>query len=117
MNGSMILHVGYSAFAVFISACSQVLLKKEAIQEHKSKIREYLNVRVISAYLIYILATLLSVAAMRIIPLSLDAVIQATGYIYVWIFDIKFFRESVNANKIIGMLMVIFGIIVFYVWR
>ena len=116
MSSSMVLCVGCSVLAVFISACSQVLLKKEAMQEHESKIREYLNIRVALAYSIFIVATLLSIVAMRVIPLSLDSVIQTMGYIYVWFFGVKFFREKVSINKIIGMVMIIMGILIYSVF-
>lgn len=46
---SIILLIG-----VFIGAVSQVILKKAAMQEYDSKIKEYLNVRVIFAYILFL---------------------------------------------------------------
>ena len=37
-------------FSVFISAVSQILLKKSALERHTSWIREYLNIKVISLF-------------------------------------------------------------------
>ena len=39
--------------SVFISAVSQILLKKSALEEHKSFIFEYLNFKVILAYFLF----------------------------------------------------------------
>ena len=39
----------------FISAISQVLLKKSAMKTYSSRIREYLNPQVITAYVIFVI--------------------------------------------------------------
>ena len=41
-------------FSVFISSCSQILLKKGANKTYKNIIQEYLNPLVIGAYTIFI---------------------------------------------------------------
>lgn len=105
----------YSLFILFgtlISAISQVLLKKAALRTYPSKIREYLNPIVITAYLIFVIATLCSVIAYRGVPLSLGPVLEATSYIYVTIFGVKFFHEKVNKLKILALILIIVGIIV-----
>ena len=43
---------------VFISAISQVMLKKSAVKKYDSRIKEYLNPLVIFAYFIFFIATL-----------------------------------------------------------
>lgn len=99
------------AFGVFISSVSQVFLKKEAIREHSSWIREYLNFRVLFAYGIFFLATVCSIYAYRTLPLSLGAAIEATGYVYITVFGALFFGERPTGKKLIALGLIIVGVI------
>lgn len=106
------LYVGVLLFSVFISAISQVMLKKAAQQEYKSKVREYLNFRVIGAYAIFIAATFLTIFAYRAVPLSLGAVLEATSYLYVTFFGVTIFKEKVTRRKLFALVLIISGIAV-----
>ncbi|MCI1304760.1 MAG: EamA family transporter [Lachnospiraceae bacterium] len=112
MTKTVALYSLFILFGTFISAISQVMLKKAAMKTYPSKIREYLNPLVISAYLIFIVATLCSVIAYRGVPLSLGPVLEATSYIYVTIFGVKIFHEKVNRKKILALVLIIAGIVV-----
>lgn len=113
MNNSVIGFALLNLFGVFISAISQVLLKKSASREHASAIREYLNPLVIFAYMLFLSATLLSVISYRGIPLSMGPILDATGYIYVTIFGVIIFHERLNRRRLIALLLIVLGIIVF----
>ncbi|MCF0130440.1 MAG: EamA family transporter [Pseudobutyrivibrio sp.] len=97
---------------VFISAVSQVLLKKAANRQYDSVIKEYLNWRVILAYSIFVAATLLSIYAYKVVPLSLGPVLEATSYIYVTFFGVKIFGEKIGRLKAIAIVLIILGIII-----
>ena len=112
MTKTVALYSLFILFGTFISAISQVMLKKAAMKTYSSKIREYLNPLVLSAYLIFIVATLCSVIAYRGVPLSLGPVLEATSYIYVTIFGVKIFHEKVNRKKILALALIIAGIVV-----
>lgn len=99
-------------FGVFISAVSQVLLKKAANKTYSSWIREYLNAPVIIAYGIFFLSTFLTIIAYRVVPLSLGAVLEATSYIYITVFGVTIFRERVTIRKNIALLLILFGIVI-----
>ena len=103
MNRQMIPYAALMLVGTFISAVAQVLLKKEAQVRHGSVIEEYLNPRVIIAYIIFFGATFLSIFAYRVVPLSMGPILEATGYIWVTIFGVTIFRERMNKTKIIGM--------------
>ena len=109
----MTLYVGIFLFGVFISAVSQVLLKKSAGRQYSSAIREYLNPLVIVAYAMFFGATLLSVYAYKGIPLSMGPILDATGYIYVTIFGITIFHEKLNARRVLALALIILGIVVY----
>ncbi len=113
MKHELLLYAGLLLFGVFLSAVSQVMLKKAALKEYSSKIKEYLNPLVILAYVIFVGTTLISVYAYRVVPLSLGPILEATSYIYVTIFGIVIFRESINVRKISGLLLIIAGIAVY----
>ena len=61
----MLPSIGIAMLGVFVSAVAQVLLKKESLVEHDRVIDEYLNARVVVAYLMMFAFTLMSVRAAR----------------------------------------------------
>lgn len=116
MNGFDIRYAALALLSVFISAISQVILKKSAQKTYDSVIKEYLNIPVISAYAIFFIATILTVLAYKGIPLSMGAVLESTGYIYVTVFGVKIFHEKITPQKIIALVLIISGIIVYSLW-
>lgn len=116
MNKKLLLYASLILLGTFISSIAQVLLKKESAREHDSVIREYLNPRVIIAYVIFFGATLLSIFAYRVVPLSMGAILEATGYIYVTVFGVTIFHEKLNRKKTAALLLILAGIAVYAVW-
>lgn len=100
-------------FGVFISAVSQVLLKKSAMKERKSRIQEYLNPLVITAYTIFFLATVLTIISYRVVPLSLGPILEATSYLYVTAFGVLIFKEKLSARKISALVLIVAGITIY----
>ncbi len=100
-------------FSVFISALSQVLLKKSALIKYDSFIKEYVNIYVIPAYGIYFLAVFLDLIALKKVPLSFVPVAEASSYVFVLLFGKIFFKESFSPRKIIAMGLILTGIVVF----
>ncbi|MBP3772411.1 MAG: EamA family transporter [Treponema sp.] len=111
----MILYSAILILSVFISALSQVLLKKSALKSYASFIREYLNFYVIPAYAIYFLAVFLDLLALRKVPVSFVPVAEASSYIFVLLFGRIFFKETFSKRKILAMILILAGIIVFVV--
>lgn len=116
MNHELVKYAAILLFGVFISAVSQVLLKKATQKEYKSVIKEYLNPFVISAYVIFVLSTLLSVYAYKVVPLSMGPILEATSYIYVTFFGVKFFKETMTKKKWCALALIITGIVVYAVF-
>jgi len=100
---------------VLISAVSQVILKTSANKTHSSIIKEYLNLRVVLAYTLFFGASLLGVTAYRYIPLSLGVVLESTGYIYIPFLSFFFLKERVTGKKALGMIVIIAGILVYFI--
>ena len=97
--------------SVFISSVSQIILKKSAKITYKSWWKEYLNLYVIVAYIIFILSTFITMYAYRGVPLSFGPILEATGYIYVTIMSAFFLKEKVSKRKYIGVAIIILGVI------
>ena len=100
-------------FGVFISSVSQIILKKSAQKEYPNKIREYLNARVIFAYIIFFGATLCSIMAYKVIPLSLGPILESAGYIFVAVLSWLFLKEKITKKKMLGLSIIIIGIIIY----
>lgn len=113
MSAALILYSCILLFGTFISAISQVLLKKAALEDHDSRIAEYLNFRVILAYSLFFLSSLLCIFAYRVVPLSFGPVLESTSYVYVTIFGVIFFNEKVTAKKIVALALILIGIGIF----
>ena len=98
---------------VFISSFAQVLLKKAAEKHYDSLIKQYLNFPVLSAYAIFFLATFASIFAYRAVPLSMGAILDATGYIFVTLFSRAVFHEKIGWKKLFAQMLIIAGIVVY----
>lgn len=99
--------------SVFLCAASQVLLKKAALRRHDSVVAEYTDWRVLVGYALFFGCTLLTMLAYRGIPLSLGPVLESTSYIYVTIFGVIFFQEKMNKQKMLSILLIILGILIY----
>lgn len=99
--------------STLISSFSQILLKKSAKKKYKSKLKEYLNPLVIIAYIMAFGCTLISVLALRVVPLSMSPILEASGYIFVAVLSYVFFREKLTKKQFWGMTLIISGIVIY----
>ncbi len=101
---------------IFACSCSQILLKNSATREHKNWLASMLNWRVILAYTIFFGSMLINVAAMRRgMNLKELPALEASGYIFVPILSFFFLQEKIGWQEIFAMLLIVGGIIVFYI--
>ncbi len=98
---------------VIISAFAQTLLKKSAMVDRKNKIKEYLNAQTIIAYTIFFSATLCSVFAYKYVPLSMGPILGTSEYIFITVLSYIFLKEKVNKKKLMGLLIIICGILIY----
>ena len=106
------LHVFIYVFSVFISSVSQIILKSSADMKYDNKLKEYLNPRVIIAYGIFFLATLVTVYAYKGIPLSAGPILETTGYLWISMLGYFILKEKISRRKLIGLVIVVAGIII-----
>ena len=99
--------------SVFISSVSQILLKKSAEIKYPSKIREYLNPYVIIGYGLFFGCTLVSMFALKVVPLSMSPMIESCGYIFVALLSFFFLKEKFTKRQLIGAALIVIGVVVF----
>jgi len=102
-------------FSVFISAVSQILLKKSALEKHSSWIREYLNVKVISAYFLFFCAVLIDLIALKFIPVSFVPVIETSSYIFIILFSRIIFQEKISIKQYLAIGLILTGILIYVI--
>lgn len=105
-------YIGLFLFSVFISSCSQILLKKGANRTYKNIIQEYLNPLVISAYSIFLLSSFLTMYSYKYVPLSIGPMIEAVGYVFVAVLGRIFLKEKINKKMALGMGLILIGIVI-----
>lgn len=113
MSDSLLLYSGVLLLGTFISAVSQVILKKAALKTYNSKIKEYLNLPVLFAYTLFVLTTLMCIVAYKVVPLSFGPVLESTSYLYVTVFGVIFFKERLTKKKALALALIIAGILVY----
>ena len=99
--------------ATIFSAGSQVLLKVEARQEHKSWIYEYLNWRVITAYFIFFCVLLSTTFAYTHVDMKYGPVIDTFTYVFVMLFSYVLLKEHFTKGQLIGNLIIIAGVLIY----
>lgn len=110
--------VGYGLIyitGVFISSIAQLLLKKSSSISYDNKLKEYLNFKTIFAYFIFFSATLLSLFSFKGLPLLYGTLLGTTEYIFVTILSYLFLKEKISFRKLLGLILVIIGIIVYFI--
>lgn len=97
----------------FFSAFSQILLKQSANREHKRGVYEYLNWRVITAYLIFFGVLLLNTYAYTHVPYKYGSVIDTFTYVFVLLLSRFLLGEKITKGKLAGNLIIITGILIY----
>lgn len=99
--------------SVFISSVSQILLKKAANKTYANRLQEYMNPLVIIAYGMFFCSVILTMLALKYVPLSLSPILESTGYIFVSVLGYFFLKERFGKKKILGFCLILAGIIIF----
>ena len=100
-------------FSVLISSISQILLKKSADKTYDSRLKEYLNPLVIIAYGMFFCSMMITMYCYRYVDVSAGPIFESAGYIFVGVLGYIFLKEKFTAKKIIGMLLIMLGIVIF----
>ena len=107
------LYIGIYLLGVLISSISQVLLKKAALHTYDSPLKEYLNPLVITAYAFFFGATLMTILAYKVVPLSFGPVLESSSYLYVTVFGVLIFKEKMTKKKAAALALILMGIVIY----
>ena len=111
MNSGFLL---LAFFSVVIASFSQVILKMGAGRTYNSKIREYLNVYVITGYgMLFVSMVITVIVYSRLSYLSVP-VIEAVGYVLVPVLSYFIFKEKFTKRKLLGIVFILTGIVIYY---
>lgn len=111
MNNMFLL---IALFSVIIASFSQVMLKLGAGKAYNSKIREYLNFYVIIGYGMLFLSMILTIVAYSHLSYLSVPVVEAVGYVLVPVLSYLIFKEKLTKRKLLGILFILLGIMVYY---
>lgn len=101
--------------SVIIASFSQVLLKKSAMNQYDSFIREYLNIWVITGYFMMFASVFLTMIVYRGMDYMNVPVLEAIGYVLVPVLSYFFFKEGLTKKKCLGVACILIGVFVYYV--
>ena len=113
MSNEMLIHCGIMLLGVLMGGGSQILLKLAANKKYDKWIFQYLNPFVIIAYGIFVLSTVCTVIAYRVVPLAMSPVWTSGSYIAVTAMSYFILKEKPNKKKLIGIAIIAIGILVF----
>ena len=100
--------------ALLIASISQVLLKISAQRTYTNIIREYLNVFVIGGYALLMLSMVIDIFCYGGLGYLGVVVMEPISYVMVMFLSRVIFKEKIVPSKIVGMVLIIAGIAVFY---
>ena len=109
-NGFLLL----ALLSVVIASFSQVMLKLGAGKTYNSKIREYLNVYVITGYGMLFVSMVITIVAYSHLSYLSVPVVEAVGYVLVPILSYFIFKEKLSKRKLTGILFILTGIFIYY---
>ncbi|WP_274421248.1 EamA family transporter [Blautia sp. XA-2221] len=99
--------------SVFISSVSQIILKKAADKTYESTLKEYMNPMVIGAYGLFFCSVILTMLALKHVPLSMSPILESSGYIFVSVMGYIFLKERFSRRKLMGFALILAGIVIF----
>ena len=90
------------------------MLKLGAGKTYNSKIREYLNVYVITGYGMLFVSMVITIIAYSHLSYLSVPVVEAVGYVLVPVLSYFIFKEKLTKRKILGILFILTGIVIYY---
>jgi len=100
--------------SVGIASFSQVMLKLGAGKTYNSKIKEYLNIYVITGYGMLFVSMVITIIAYSHLSYLSVPVVEAVGYVLVPVLSYFIFKEKLTKRKILGILFILAGIVIYY---
>ena len=68
---------------------------------------------VIGAYGLFFCSVILTMIALKYVPLSMSPILESTGYIFVSVMGYFFLKEKFSRRKLAGFALILAGIVIF----
>ena len=99
---------------IILTSIAHLLLKKGSVSAAATGRKMYLHPLSIMAYLLFAIAALLSIFAMKGLDLKVFFALTSLTYICIPLLSFAFLKESATRNKLLGIIIISFGVIIFY---
>lgn len=83
------------------------------VKKYKSLLIEYLNPFTLTSYVIFVIATFLTIFSYKVVPLSMAPILGTSEYFFVAALSRIFLKEKINWKKALGLGVIIIGILVY----
>jgi len=104
----------YLVLVIASTGFSQTLLKLGANQAHEKKLFvAYVNPYTLTAYNLYVLATLFTVYALKDTSLKLFYSTTSLKFVLILILSKLMLQEKIDSKKVIAIGFIVFGVIIF----
>jgi drug/metabolite transporter (DMT)-like permease len=112
----MIFSLFLAFLAVILTGISQVLLKIGSAHQGKRKesvLTAYLNRPTFIAYGLFLIVTVISVIALKEMPLKVFYTITSLNFVIILGLSWWYLKEDVNMKMVAGTILIISGVLVF----
>ncbi|MDD1697767.1 MAG: EamA family transporter [Methanoregula sp.] len=112
----MIFSLSLVFIAVLLTGISQVLLKIGAAHQGDQKnpvLAAYLNFPVITAYALLVFVTVITVIALKEVPLKMVYAITSLNFVVVTILSHWILKEQIGKRMIVALGLIVSGILIF----
>jgi len=103
------IYLIFAFIAILLTGIAQILLKMGS----KNEVSAYYNKYSISGYFLLIIVTIFGILALKGLELKFYYALASINYILVLIFSYIILKEEITKNKIIGIMIIVWGIILF----
>ena len=79
---------------------------KRQDKTYESTLKEYMNPMVIGAYGLFFCSVILTMLALKHVPLSMSPILESTGYIFVSVMGYIFLKERFSRRKLMGLSLI-----------
>ncbi len=98
---------------VIFTSIAHLLLKKGSVLALDSKRVIYTHPYSLISYVIFAIVAFLSIYAMKGLDLKVFFALNSLTYICIPVLSFMFLKESVTRNKVIGIVIITLGVIIF----
>lgn len=98
---------------VIFTSVAHLLLKKGTVVSIEKHVKMYLHPYSIIAYVAFAIVAFLSIYALKGLDLKVFFALSSITYICIPVLSFMFLKESVTKNKLIGIIMISIGVIIF----